>query len=129
MLICIVGSVIDCHLLCEIFFLAQDIKFSSEKKNVRNEKPTKLEVSEKEPKLNLHQELGSDSLDLLLNGYQKSPSTQSQPSASGETSCSQTKVTADDLDLNMTDKLFEDITKNLKNEPFIDALENYFKMN
>lgn len=86
--------------------------------------------------MNLSQDLAGDSFDLLLNGCPKTSagecstsSSQPQPSVSEETvSTSQIKPIADDLDINMTDKLFEDITKNLKNEPFMDALESYFKL-
>lgn len=99
---------------------------------------TKIYVEDtiKDEKLSLSQDLAGDSLDLLLNGCPKSSascstsSSQPQQVVSDEAvpTSSQIKPIADDLDISMTDKLFEDITKNLKNEPFMDALENYFKV-
>lgn len=78
-------------------------------------------------------------MDMLLSYSSKpqtsidfpSASTYPQPSADVSASTSQTKTIADEIDLNMTDKLFEDISKKfsnpLKNEPFIDALASISK--
>lgn len=77
--------------------------------------------TEKEEKLELRKEL--DPIEMLLTGYSQKQEPNDSSVDVSSSSFSQTKNITDEIDLNMTDKLFEDIPENLQ-RTITSALDN-----